>query len=217
MTDQATGRIDAAAFAGNAAKPGLVGPLTSLIPTGLFLLVDAQFGLVPAMIAASLASVVVMVVRRSSGRRMGILLPLSLVYVVVKAVAGVVTQSQVVYFGAGLVLSALIALAVGASAFTSRPVALYFLPHVVPYRRLSTEHPAYRRVAAQITAVWAVAELSMTAWEARHLAASTASGFVVARTVIAWPVMAGVIFFLVFYVRFRLDPYEFSLAHAEQT
>jgi hypothetical protein len=166
------------------------------------------------MIAASVTTLALIVVRRQGGQGVGVLLPISLAYVVVKAVAGVLTESQVVYFGAGLALSALIALAVGATAFTSRPVASYLIPYVTPYRAVTPDHPIYRRVAAQVTVVWALAELSVTAWEAWHLTVSSASEFVVTRTVIAWPVMAVLIFFLIAYVRLRLDRHEWHLARS---
>jgi hypothetical protein len=166
------------------------------------------------MIAASVTTLALIVARRQGGQGVGVLLPISLAYVVVKAVAGVLTESQVVYFGAGLALSALIALAVGATAFTSRPVASYLIPYVTPYRAVTPDHPIYRRVAAQVTVVWALAELSVTAWEAWHLTVSSASEFVVTRTVIAWPVMAVLIFFLIAYVRLRLDRHEWHLARS---
>lgn len=196
------------------ASPSPWAALISLLPTGVFLAFDRWFGLVPAMIAGSAGSLVLIVARRRGGQGVGILLPLSLAYITVKAVAGAFTQSQVVYFGAGLALSATIAIAVGATAFTRTPVASYLLPLVTPYRRLSPGHPAYRRVAAQVTGAWAVAELGITAWEAWHLTVSSASEFVITRTVVAWPVMAVLVFLLIAYVRFRLDRYEYSMARS---
>lgn len=192
--------------------PSPAAGLSSLVPTAVFLLFDGWLGFVAAMIAASVATLVLLVLRRRRGDGIGILLPLSLGFVVVKAIAGVVTESQVVYFGAGLALTALLAVVVGATAFTTTPLASYLIPLVTPYRHLSSDHPAYRRVAAQVTATWAVVELGITSWEAWHLTVSSASEFVVARSLVAWPVMAVVIFFMIFYVRFRLDRYEHSLA-----
>jgi hypothetical protein len=177
----------------------------------VFLVFDAWLGLAAGMIAASLTTVVILVLRRRGGAGIGILLPISLGFVVVKAMVGVVTESPVVYFGAGIALSALVAIAVGATAFTKRPAASYAIPLVTPYRHLSPDHPVYRRVSAQATAVVALAELGVTAWEAWHLTISTASEFVVRRTLVAWPVMGIVIFFVIFYVRFRLDRYEYAL------
>lgn len=201
-------------IAAKVSSPGRWSALTSFLPTGMFLVFDRWLGLVPAMIAASATTLVLIALRRSGGRGTGILLPISLGYVLVKAIAGALTQSQVVYFGAGLALSAAVAVAVGATALTRTPVASYLLPLVTPYRRLSPAHPAYRRVAAQITAIWALAELGITAWEAWHLTVSSASQFVITRTVLAWPAMAVLIFFLIAYVRFRLDRYEYSMAHS---
>lgn len=199
-------------LAARANRPGLAAALTSLLPTGVFLVFDSWLGLVAAMIAASVTTLVLLVVRRRRGDGVGILLPLTLGVVVVKAVAGVVTESQVVYFGSGLALTALLAVAVGATAFTKKPVASYLIPLVTPYRHLSSSHPVYRRVSAHVTAAWALFELGITSWEAWHLTASSASEFVVTRSVVAWPVMGIVIFFLIAYVRFRLDRYEHLLA-----
>lgn len=172
---------------------------------------DGWLGLGSAMIAATITTVVLLVLRRRGGAGIGILLPIALGFVVVKAIAGVVTESQVVYFGAGIALSAFVAVAVGATAFTKRPAASYAIPLVTPYRHLSPDHPVYRRVSAQATAAVALAELGVTAWEAWHLTSSTASEFVATRTLMAWPVMGIVIFFVIFYVRFRLDRYEYAL------
>ncbi|GAA3634972.1 hypothetical protein GCM10022200_17780 [Microbacterium awajiense] len=198
-------------------RPGFVAALASLLPMVVFLLADQWFGLVPAMIAASALTVVLIVVRRRRGFGIGILLPLSLGYAVVKVIAGVLTQSHVVYFGVGVALSAVIAIAVGATAFTRRPLAVHLMPLVTPYRRLTAEHPVYRRVAAHITLIWALAELSIAAWEGWHLTVSTAaSEFVIMRAVGPWVAMGVLIFFLIFYVRFRLDRYEWALTREQQ-
>ncbi|WES65048.1 hypothetical protein P0L94_02990 [Microbacter sp. GSS18] len=192
-------------------RPGLATALTSLIPTAVFLLVDGRLGLIPAMVAASAVTIALIVVRRLRGQGIGILLPVTLGYVVVKAIAGVLTQSHVVYFGAGIALSAVIALGVGATAFTRRPVASYLMPLVTPYRHLTVEHPVYRRVAAQVTIVWALAELVIAGWEAWHLSISSASEFLVMRTIGPWMAMGVLIFFLIFSIRFRLDRYEWAM------
>lgn len=183
----------------------------SLLPTGAFLVFDHWLGLSAGMVAATITTVAFLVARRRRDAGIGILLPVSLGFVVVKAIAGVITESPVVYFGAGVAMSALAAIAIGATAFTQRPAASYALPLVTPYRHLTPDHPLYRRVSAQVTAVVALAELAITAWESWHLASATASEFLVARTLAAWPVMGGVIFFVIFYVRFRLDPHEHTL------
>jgi hypothetical protein len=92
-------------LAASVSRPGLSAALASLLPTGVFLLADHWLGLLAAMTAASVTTLALIVVRRSRGQGIGVLVPISLAYVIVKAVAGVVTESQVVYFGAGLALS----------------------------------------------------------------------------------------------------------------
>ena len=198
-------------LASQVTRPSLATALRSMLPTGVFLVFDDRFGLAVGMIAASVTTVILLVLSRRGRAGIGILLPISLGFVVVKSIAGVITESTVVYFGAGVALSALVAIAVGATAFTKRPAASYAIPLVTPYRHLSPDHPVYRRVSAQVTAVLALAELGVTAWEAWHLAVSTASEFLAARTLMVWPVMGVVIFFVIFYVRFRLDRYEWAL------
>ena len=196
-------------------RRGPTGVAVSLVPSAAFLAVNHFFGLVPAMLAATLLSAAFIVIRRSRGQAIGWLLPISLGYVVIRGIAGVLTGSENVFFGFGIATSALIALVVAASAFTRHPVAGYLLPLVVPYRHLSLDHRVYRRVAAQITVVWAIAELALTSWEAWHLSNVSGSEFLIDRTLIGWPVMGVVIFFLIFYVRFRLDRHEHHLAAAQ--
>ena len=200
-------------FAGASAKGSRGRILGSLAPTVGFLLVNRWQGLVPAMVAASIAAIATIVYRWRTGRAVGWLLPIALTYVTARGLAGVLTGSEDVYFGIGVALSALVAVAVGATAFFGRPIASYVLPLFVQYRYIGRNDPRYLRVATHVTIVWALAELAVTAYEAWHLSRSSAEEFVVVRTVIAWPVMAVVIFFLIFYTRWRLDPYEHHLAH----
>ena len=186
--------------------------LISLSPTIAFLVVNYGFGLTEAMIAASLTSAVVIGFRWRKGRRIGILLPASLAYVAIRGLVGVLTGSEDVYFGLGVALSAATALAIGATAFTHTPAASYLIPLVVTYRQQTVDHPLYMRVAAQLTVAWALMELAISGWEAWHLTRVTATEFIFLRTFVGWPVMAIWIFFLVFYLRLRLDPLQHALA-----
>ena len=203
-------------LASQVTRPSRTSAASSLLPTGVFLVFDAWLGLAPGMIAASITTISLLVLRKRGGAGMGVLLPVSFGFVVVKTVAGVATESPVAYFGAGIALSALVAVAIGATAFTRHPAASHVISRVTPYRYLSPDHPVYRRVSAQVTAVVALAELGITTWEAWHLTVSSASEFVVTRTLMAWPLMGTVIFFAIFYVRFRLDRYEYGLRSQTQ-
>lgn len=186
--------------------------LWSLAPIGAFVLAHETMGLVAAVVAASLLSVFVAIRRRRQSQRVGVVLVASLAYVLVRGVAAIIADSEDVFFGFGLVLSATTAVAIGATAFTSRPAAVHVIPLVARYRASTVAHPLYRTVAAQLTVAWALMEVALTAWEAWHLTAVDVSDFVMLRTFVGWPVMAVWIFFLIFYLRLRLDPLQFALA-----
>ena len=185
----------------------------SLVPSLVYLGVHAVAGRSSAMVAASVAGAAVAVTARRRGRRSGLLLPASLVYLLLRTSLGLATDSDLVYFGGGLVLSTLVAVTVGATAFTRVPLAVHLIPLVSHYRHLRPTHPRYRRVAAQVTAAWAIAELATVLLELRHLLHEGGAAYVQSRTAIALPVMAGLVWLLVLYVRARLDPVEFHLAH----
>jgi len=133
-------------------------------------------------------------------------MPITLVYAVARGTISALTDSEDVYFGIGIAISAGFALVVLASATTSRPAGLYAIPLFVSYDDEVRADQRYLAVARHVTAVWAAAELSVTAWEAWHLRDVGPVGFIGRRTLIGWPFMAFVVFWLIFYVRFRLDP-----------
>jgi hypothetical protein len=173
-------------------------------------------GLAPAITAAALTSAALIAIRRRQHARLGILLPASLAYVLLRAAVGILTDSDAVYFGVSLATSAAVAVAVAATAFTRTPAAALLMPAVVRYPQHTVDHPLYRRVAAHKTLAWAAAELAITAWEITHLAEMAAPQFVLVRTFAGSPIMAAWIFVLVFYIRLRLDPLNFHLAQRER-
>jgi hypothetical protein len=193
--------------------PTRAGILAALLPSALFLVGHHWGGLVPAIAAASVASVVLIVVRRRRNATLGALLPASLAYVLVRAAAGLLTNSDEVYFGVSLATSAAVALVVAATAFTRTPAAARLIPLAVRYPQSTVVHPLYRRVAAHATLAWAATELAMTAWETSHLGDMAVPQFMLLRTFGGAPVMAVLIPVVIFYIRLRLDP----LAHRQRT
>ena len=59
-----------------------------------------------------------------------------------------------------------------------------------------------------------VAKLGISLWEASHLRDTSSAEFVAIRSFVGWPIMAFVVFWLIFYVRARLDPVEHRLRSA---
>lgn len=196
------------------ARPGPGRLLASMVPTATFLVVDLWASVTVAIVASSLVAAVLVVERHRRGVRVGWVLPAALGYVVVRGVASVATRSDDVYFGFGVATSVAVALVVAATAFTRSPIAVHVIPIVKRYEADVVAHPRYRRVAAHVTGVWAICELSVSLWEASHLQRTSSSEFVAIRWFVGWPIMAFVVFWLIFYVRARLDPLEHRLRAA---
>lgn len=189
------------------------GVVASFAPGMAYLAVHPMFGSVGGMLVASLVAIGLVIARARRGQAVGTLVPATLAYLALRTAAGLLTGSETIYFGFGLALSATTALVVAATAWTATPAASHLIPPVVRYQFVGPQDAIHRRVAAQVTVAWSVAELAMTAIELRHLLRATGSEFVLARTTVALPAMAGVVFLLVFYVRARLDPVEHRRAH----
>lgn len=188
--------------------------LASMTPTATFLAVDLRASVVAAIVASSVVAALLVLERHMRGVRVGWVLPATLLYVVVRGLASVATRSDDVYFGFGVAASGVFAVAVVATAFTRSPIAVHVIPYVKHYGVDVVIHPRYRRVAAHVTATWGTCELGISIWEATHLRGTSSAEFVAIRAFVGWPIMAFVVFWLIFYVRARLDPLEHRLRNA---
>ncbi|MBY5163620.1 hypothetical protein [Salsipaludibacter albus] len=215
MTSIAT-RILATSPVSTGQRPSRITVALALAPSLAYLVAHATAGATVAMVAASVAAAAAILVGRRNGRRLGVLVPAQLVYLALRTLLGVVTGSDLLYFGSGLALSALVALVVGATAFTPVPAAVHLIPLVTPYRHLGPTHHRYRRVAAHVTAAWATAELATIVLEAHHLLRVGGAGFVQGRMTVAQPAMFVFVGLLISYVRARLDHVESHLAQRHQ-
>ena len=179
----------------------------SVAPVAVFLLANAVWGLVPGMLTSTAAAVLATVARLSRGRQVGWLALALLGYVLLRGAVGALTGSHQVFFGVSVAASMAVAVAVLATAFSSRPLGAYLLPMLMRGRLRpdTAATPTYRRISAHVTAVWAVAELTVASWEAWHLQRADAVEFIAARGLIGWPVIATVIFVCAFYARFRIE------------
>jgi hypothetical protein len=181
--------------------------LGGVAPVAVFLLADALWGLVPGMVASTAAAAAMAVARLRSGRRVGWLALALLGYLLLRGVAGAATGSHQVFFGISVAASMAAAAAVLATSFSRTPLAVYVIPMLMHgrLRPETTAHRTYHRISAQVTFVWAAAELVVSGWEAWHLQHADAVEFVGARGLIGWPVMAMVVFVCAFYARFRIE------------
>ena len=187
--------------------PSLTSIVGSVAPVGVFLVADAAWGLVPGVLASTAAAVVASLARLRGGLGVGWPSLALLGYVLIRGAAGALTGSHQVFFGISVAASMTVATAVLATAFTSRPLASYVLPILMGGRLRSDTlaHPTYRRISAQVTAIWAASEMAVSGGEAWHLQHAGAVEFVATRALLGWPTMATVIFVCAFYARFRIE------------
>ncbi len=179
----------------------------SLAPVVVFLLANAAWGLIPGILASTAAAVVAALARLRGGQGIGWLSLALLGYVLVRGAAGALTGSHHVFFGISVAASMTVAAVVLATSFTSTPLASHLLPILMGGRLRpgTVAHPTYRRISAQVTAIWAASEMAVSGGEAWHLQHADAVGFVATRALIGWPTMATVIFICAFYARFRIE------------
>ena len=187
--------------------PSLASMVGSVAPVAVFLLANAAWGLIPGVLASTAAAVVAALLRLRGGRGVGWLSLVLLGYVLIRGAAGALTGSHQLFFGISVAASMTVAAGVLATAFTSTPLASHLLPILVG-RRLRPDtvaHPTYRRISAQLTAIWATSEIAVSGGEAWHLQHAGAVEFVATRALLGWPTMATVIFLCAFYARFRIE------------
>jgi intracellular septation protein A len=187
---------------------GWRGFFDAVVPVALFVALDAFAGLGWAMGVATAWAVGMAIYRGVRERRSSVLVWVALVYVLARGIAGVVTDSKVVYFGPAIAQTALIGLVFVGSVFVRRPAVGYIAPIVYPFQDVVRRHPAYRRAMTHLTVIWAVyllARVVLDAWLLKNLSASS---YVVSRALISWPCLLALFVFSLRYPRrvFRREP-----------
>jgi intracellular septation protein A len=211
MTESAAEAVTAApapTLAGVARRIGWRGAADAVAPVLLFVGVDAAAGLVAAMAAATAWAVGLAAWRLAHRDRPGIWLWVALGYVVVRGVAGMLTQSKVVFFGPGVAQSGLIGLLFVVSVVARRPAVGYIAPVVYPFEDYVRRHPAYRRAFTRLTLIWAAYLLAHVVLDVWLLKSVSASAFVVIRSLVSWPMLVALFVFSLRYPRrvFRQEP-----------
>jgi len=195
-------------LAGLARRIGWRGAADAVVPVVLFVTLDAAAGLVAAMAAATAWAVALAVWRIAHRQRTGIWLWVALGYVLVRGIAGMLTQSKVVFFGPGVAQTGLIGVLFVISVLARRPAVGYIAPVIYPFDDYVRQHPAYRRAFTHLTLLWAVyliAHVVLDVWLLKNV---SASAYVVIRSLVSWPMLLVLFVFSLRYPRrvFRREP-----------
>ena len=156
------------------------------MPIVLFLVLNSAFGLIPAIVAMTLWAVKAQVSRRRRGLPLGRVMPIIVVYLLIRGTFGIIYDSEEVYFGIGISAKALGALALLVSAAMKRNGAGYALPYLVPLDRDVKAHPEYRAATRRVSIAVALVVFASVGFDTWLLQNASINKFVLIRLGVNW-------------------------------
>ena len=108
--------------------------IDSVAPVAIFLLLNRFAGLGWAVAGATVWGVQASVRRTRRGEAIGKFLPLLIVYLLVRGLIGIITDSEDVYFGIGIATKAAIGLGLIGTVIFRRSFLSQVLPIVLPFK-----------------------------------------------------------------------------------
>jgi len=161
--------------------------IDSVMPIVAFLVLNRWASLGWAVAGATAWSIKAAVSRRRHGEAVGSFLPLLVAYLVVRAVIGIATDSEAVYFGIGIGTKALIGMALVATAVVGRPFLARVFPLAVPLAAETVAHPIFRRTMGRLTVALGAYQLLTSVWDIWLYNQTSADGYVAIRALVGWP------------------------------
>ncbi|HEX5267449.1 MAG TPA: DUF3159 domain-containing protein [Acidimicrobiales bacterium] len=159
-----------------AGRMGWSNVVSGVVPVATFMPLDWTYGLRWAMAGATAASVTLGLARRARGRRPGLVLWISLAFLVARGAVGVATNSELAYFGPGIVTSFLVAAIFLGSVAVGRPAigAAFKVVFGPPDPRSPPDDR--QRIFRQLSLVWGIYSLAsgiLQIWLLRTVSAGT--------------------------------------------
>ncbi|MCY4272993.1 MAG: hypothetical protein OXF00_10150 [bacterium] len=158
------------------------------MPIVLFLVLNSAFGLVPAIVAMTLWAVKAQVSRFRRGLPLGRVMPIIVVYLLIRGTLGIIYDSEEVYFGIGISAKALAGLALLASAAMRRNATGYALPYLVPIDQDVKSHPEYRAATRRVSVAVALIVFASVGFDTWLLQNASVNKFVLIRLGVNWGV-----------------------------
>ncbi len=163
----------------------------SVIPVVLFIVLNATAGIGWAIAASTVWSASLVVLRRRRREAAGVLVWFSLGFVALRGIAGLLTRSDAVYFGPGIINTLLVALVFAGSVSLRRPIVGMIAPIFYPFPDDVRSHPTYRRVFSRLTLAWAALLASTGALQVWLLATTSTNTYLMVRSAVSWPLSLG--------------------------
>ena len=156
------------------------------MPIVLFLVLNSVGGLVWAIGAMTLWAVKAQVSRYRRGLPLGRVMPIIVVYLLIRGTLGIIYDSEDVYFGIGIGAKGLAAVALLVSAAMRRNAAGYALPYLVPIDRATKAHPEYRMATRRISLGVALVVFASVGFDIWLLQNASINKFVLIRLGVNW-------------------------------
>ena len=161
--------------------------IDSVTPVAIFLLLNRFAGLGWAVAGATVWGVQASVRRTRRGEAIGKFLPLLIVYLLVRGLIGIITDSEDVYFGIGIATKAAIGLGLIGTVIFRRSFLSQVLPIVLPFKAETIKHKVFSRVMAQMTVVLGLYQILTSIWDIWLYRQTSVDGYVVIRTLVGFP------------------------------
>ncbi|WP_420638687.1 DUF3159 domain-containing protein [Candidatus Poriferisocius sp.] len=156
------------------------------MPIALFLVLNSVGGLVWAIGAMTLWAVKAQVSRYRRGLPLGRVMPIIVVYLLIRGTLGIIYDSEEVYFGIGIGAKGLAALALAGSVAIGRNVTGYALSFLLPLDRDTRSHPEFRSATNRVSIGVALVVLMSVGFDTWLLQNASINKFVLIRLGVNW-------------------------------
>ncbi|MDG2427083.1 MAG: DUF3159 domain-containing protein [Acidimicrobiales bacterium] len=161
--------------------------LDSVLPVALFVGLERAWGLAAGVVGATLWSLKVVVGRYRRGEDLGRYLPILMAYFIVRAVIGIVTDSDAVYFGIGIGTKAAIGVALIVTVLIGKPFLVRYAHLVIPFEQPTRDHPRYGKVMGHLTIGLGCYQFLTSAWDIWLFNQTSTGSYVLIRFLVGWP------------------------------
>lgn len=161
-------------------------------------------GLRLAVAGSTLWAIKLGVDRRRRGEPLGRFVPILTAAIIARGVAGIITDSETVYFGLGIAGKFAFAAVLIGSALIGRPLAALGAPMLLAATDEMQKHPIWRSTMAIITVIGGLYYLASASLDVVLLQRNSIEGFVLLRFLANWPLSLAAILLALAVAQIRL-------------
>ena len=177
----------------------------ALFPLFAFIVVNRLFGLLWAIVVATVWSLKITFQRYRQGYPIGRFLPIVTIGIIARGVVGIITDSEAVYFGIGIGIKASVGFALIISVFLKKNLLAKYAPLILGLKKSITSQEVYVKAMNHISVFIAFAQFSSSAFDIWLFNNASVDGYLIIRFFVNWPFTTLVILGSFFYLNRRLS------------